>query len=96
MKCDTAVVIVNWNGKKYLKDCFDSLLVQTCKNFKIIFVDNGSSDGSADFVREKYPETQIIRLEKNTGFAKGYNIGIEKAFEDENIKSCNRHASFKL
>lgn len=81
-----AVIIANWNGKKYLKDCFDSLLTQTCKNFKIIFVDNGSDDGSADFVREIYPETEIIQLEKNTGFAKGYNIGMAKALEDENIK----------
>jgi len=81
-----AAVIANWNGKKYLKDCFDSLLIQTHKDFKIVFVDNGSIDGSADFVKENYPETEIIRMEKNTGFAKGYNVGIEKAFEDENIK----------
>lgn len=84
---NTAIVIANWNGKKYLKDCFDSLLAQTCQNFKIIFVDNGSSDGSADFVREKYRETKIIRLEKNTGFAKGYNIGMKKALEDKNIEN---------
>jgi glycosyltransferase involved in cell wall biosynthesis len=87
LNVNTAIVIVNWNGKKYLKDCFDSLLAQTCKNFKIIFVDNGSSDDSADFVREKYRETEIIRLEKNTGFAKGYNIGMEKALEDKNIEN---------
>lgn len=83
---NTAVVIANWNGKKYLKDCFDSLAHQTFRDFKIVFVDNGSEDGSADFVRENYPETEIIRLEKNTGFAKGYNIGMEKALEGENIE----------
>jgi len=83
---EVAVIIANWNGKKYLKDCFDSLLAQTYQNFKIIFVDNGSTDGSADFVRENYPETEIIRLEKNTGFAKGYNIGMKKAFEDKNVE----------
>ncbi|MCX6762558.1 MAG: glycosyltransferase family 2 protein [Candidatus Moranbacteria bacterium] len=84
---NTAVIIANWNGKKYLKNCFDSLASQTHQNFKIIFVDNGSSDGSADFVRENFPKTQIIGLKKNTGFARGYNIGIKKALEDENIKS---------
>lgn len=83
---ETAVIIANWNGKKHLKDCFDSLEKQSYRNFKIIFVDNGSEDGSADFVRENYSETEIIRLEKNTGFAKGYNIGIKKALEDKKIK----------
>lgn len=88
---DTAIVIVNWNGRKYLKDCFDSLGKQTCKNFRIIFVDNGSKDGSVDFVKNNYSETgfsslDIIRLEENTGFCFGYNMGIKKALEDERVK----------
>ncbi len=83
---DTAIVIVNWNGYRYLKDCFDSLRSQTYKNFRIIFVDNGSSDNSVEFVRKNYPGTEIIELEKNTGFCFGYNTGMEKALEDENIK----------
>lgn len=82
---DTAIVIANWNGKKYLKGCFDSLRAQTCKNFKIIFVDNGSDDGSVKFVREKYPEAEIIRLEKNTGFCFGYNTGIKKALDGKGV-----------
>jgi len=81
-----AVVVANWNGKKYLKDCFDSLRAQSCKNFKIILVENGSNDGSEDFARQKYPEVEIVRLEENVGFAKGYNIGIQKAFEDRSIE----------
>lgn len=89
---EVAIVIANWNGKEYLEDCFDSLAAQTIQNFKIVFVDNGSSDDSVDFVRENYSSgafinrLEIIKLEKNTGFAKGYNIGIEKALKDENIK----------
>jgi GT2 family glycosyltransferase len=83
---EVAVVIANWNGKKYLKDCFDSLRAQSQKHFKVVLVDNGSEDGSADFVRENYPETEIVRLEENVGFAKGYNIGMKKSFEDENIE----------
>jgi GT2 family glycosyltransferase len=82
---ETAVIIANWNGKKYLKDCFESLLAQTYRNFKIVFVDNGSEDGSVDFVRENFPQTEIIRLEQNTGFSKGYNIGMKKALEDKSI-----------
>lgn len=88
---DAAIVIVNWNGKKYLKDCFDSLERQTHKNFKVIFVDNGSKDDSVDFVKNNYLETEfpsmeIIQLKKNTGFCFGYNAGIKKALEDESIK----------
>jgi GT2 family glycosyltransferase len=81
-----AVIIANWNGQKYLKDCLESLCKQSYRSFKIVFVDNGSVDGSVDFVREDYPEAEIIILEKNTGFAKGYNIGIKKALEDEDIE----------
>ncbi|MDD3486840.1 MAG: glycosyltransferase family 2 protein [Candidatus Moranbacteria bacterium] len=89
---NSAVIIANWNGKKYLKDCLDSLAGQSSQDFKIVFVDNGSNDGSLDFVRENYAEKgligrmEILSLENNTGFARGYNIGIEKAFEDKNIK----------
>lgn len=83
---NTAIIIVNWNGKKYLKDCFDSLEIQTDKNFKVIFVDNGSKDDSVYFVEKSYPKTEVIKLEKNTGFCFGYNIGIEKALEDEDTK----------
>lgn len=88
---DTAVVIVNWNGKKYLKDCFNSLGRQTDQDFKVIFIDNGSEDDSIDFVKNNYLETNfpsidIIQLEKNTGFCFGYNTGIKKALENKNIK----------
>ncbi|MFA5925343.1 MAG: glycosyltransferase family 2 protein [Parcubacteria group bacterium] len=86
-----AIVIVNWNGKKYLKDCFESLKVQTEKNFRVIFVDNGSEDGSVDFLKNNYssfggPDADIIRLGKNTGFCFGFNAGIKKALGYENIR----------
>ena len=85
-----AVIIVNWNGKKYLKDCFDSLEAQTEKNFKVIFVDNGSEDDSVDFIKANYleaelPSLEIVQLRANTGFCFGYNTGIKKALEDKNI-----------
>jgi len=79
---ETAVIIANWNGKKYLKDCFNSLRAQSYRDFKIILVDNGSEDGSVGFVRENYPETKIIQFEKNTGFCFGYNSGIKEALKD--------------
>jgi len=86
-----AIIIVNWNGKKYLKDCFGSLQDQTYKNFKIIFVDNGSDDDSINFVKRNYleirfPSVDIVQLKRNTGFCFGYNTGIKKALEDKNVK----------
>ena len=78
-----SVVIVNWNGKKFLKDCLDSLRKQKYKNFQIIFVDNNSSDGSIEFVKEfkKYMKIKIIKLNKNYGFAKPNNIGFDYAIK---------------
>jgi len=73
------VIIVNWNGRHLLHDCLSSLRLQNFSNFETILVDNGSSDGSAQFVATKFPEIRIIRLAKNRGFAGGNNIGIREA-----------------
>ena len=70
------VVIVNWNGKKFLSECLDALRAQSYAHFSTILVDNGSVDGSTDFVRENYPEVAIIGLEKNLGFSVANNIAI--------------------
>lgn len=83
---DTAVVIANWNGKEHLEKCLPALRNQTYKNFKTILVDNGSLDNSVFFVEKNYPEVELIKLDKNTGFARANNLGIQKAFADENIK----------
>jgi len=72
-----SVIIVNWNGKKFLKECLDSLLVQSYTDFEIIFVDNGSSDGSIEYVRSNYPYVTILALPQNVGFAAGNNAGFE-------------------
>lgn len=76
-----AIIIVNWNGKKYLKDCLSSLqeLLYPKQKLKIILVDNGSSDGSVSWVKKKYPKTIIIQNNENLGFAKANNIGISFA-----------------
>lgn len=76
-----SVIIVNYNGKKWLKKCFDSLLAQTYQNFEIIFVDNNSKDDSIHFLEKNYKDNRIkiIRNTKNSGFAGGNNLGIQKA-----------------
>ena len=77
-----SVVIPNWNGKKYLRDCLDSLYRGTYRDFEIIIVDNGSEDGSVDFVQRNYPEIKIISLQRNTGVSHALNLGIENARGD--------------
>lgn len=73
------VVIPNLNGMKYLKGCLDSLRAQTMQDFSVILIDNGSEDGSADFVESNYPEAVVRRFEKNRGFCAAVNEGIRMA-----------------
>jgi len=72
-----SIIVLNWNGKVYLKECLESLAAQTYKNFEVIFVDNGSIDGSIEYVKNNFPEVKILTLIKNTGFCKGNNEGIK-------------------
>ena len=81
-----AFVIVGWNNKQLLKDCFDSISQQTYKNVEIIYVDNNSNDNSIDWVQQHYPEVTIIAQKSNTGFAKGNNDGIVEALKDSDVK----------
>ena len=70
-----SIIIVNYNGKSYLKACLKSLLKVNYTNFEIILVDNNSIDGSIEFVENNYPQIKIKKLDKNYGFAEPTNIG---------------------
>ncbi len=72
-------IVVNWNGKKTVTDCLDSILSQTYPNREIIFVDNFSSDGSLGLVKEKYKIDKLIALQRNYGYAEANNIGFKHA-----------------
>jgi len=74
-----SVVVLNWNGKQYLNNCLGSLSKQNYKDFEVILVDNGSTDGSVDYVRKNFPKARVIENKKNLGFTIGNNIGIEKS-----------------
>ena len=74
MELTTTVIIPNYNGMKFMDECIRALNAQTYKNFRILAVDNGSSDGSAEWLREHQIDT--IFLDKNTGFSGAVNIGI--------------------
>ena len=73
------VVIPNWNGRRFLKTCLDSLRAQTYPAIEIIIADNGSSDGSQRYVKANYPEAVLIELGANQGFTGACNIGMEAA-----------------
>jgi GT2 family glycosyltransferase len=75
-----SIIIVNWNGEKFLDICLASLRAQTYKNFEVIVVDNFSTDNSIKFLEKNYLDfVKIIKNTENFGFAKGNNIGIQAA-----------------
>lgn len=74
-----SVVIVNWNGKRWLDKLLASVFSQTYKNYEVIFVDNASTDDSVEYIKKHFPETRIIKRDSNGGFAAGNNTGIEAA-----------------
>lgn len=74
----SSVIIVNWNGERFLERCLAALMAQTVKPHEIIVVDNASSDGSVEIVR-RFPSVRLMTQDQNTGFARGNNLAIEAA-----------------
>ena len=76
----TSIIVVNWNGGKYLPECLRSLKDQTFADFEVILVDNGSTDESIEYVRSHFQGfVQVIQNDKNVGFARANNQGIAVA-----------------
>ena len=73
----TTIIIPNYNGLDFLEPCLESLSRQTVHDFKVLVVDNGSSDGSVEWLRER--EIPSVFLEENTGFPGAVNVGIREA-----------------
>lgn len=74
-----SIIIVNYNGKSYLEKCLKSLAEINYHNIEIILVDNNSSDSSLEYVKDNYPNTIILKLDKNYGFAKPNNMATKIA-----------------
>ncbi len=77
-----AVVILNWNGKKYLADFLPSVIASTYQNLEIVVGDNGSSDDSVQFLKAHYPSITILKNDQNYGFTGGYNRILERVEAD--------------
>ncbi|HET9429529.1 MAG TPA: glycosyltransferase family 2 protein [Chitinophagaceae bacterium] len=73
-----AVVILNWNGRKYLQHFLPSVMASTYPNYDVIVADNGSTDDSVEFLQREFPLVRLIRLDRNYGFAKGYNEALKQ------------------
>lgn len=76
-----SIIIVGYNSRKDLPDCFESIYKSTYKDFRIIFVDNNSSDASIEYVKNNYPDTVTIKNTQNLGFAAANNLAINKSIE---------------
>jgi len=73
-----SIVIVNWNGGKYLSRCLASVYEQGL-DVEVILVDNASTDGSAQKAKERFPEINLLQLDENKGYSVGCNVGVKDA-----------------
>ncbi len=83
-----SVVVVNWNGRAHLERGLPALLAQRRVDYEVLLVDNGSTDDSVEFVRERFPQVRLLPLDRNYGFARGNNAGIAEC-ESEFVVTLN-------
>ena len=76
---EVSIVIVTWNGRRYLDACLRAVEAQRSVSAEVILVDNASTDGTAEFVRARFPRVRVIVLAENRGFAGGNNAGAREA-----------------
>lgn len=74
-------IVITYNGKKWLDKCFGSLLMSSIP-LEIIAIDNSSSDGTPDIIKENFPEVELIVSKTNLGFGQANNIGLKKALKE--------------
>lgn len=77
-----SIIVLNWNGKDHLEECLGSLSHLDYPAYKVVLVDNASTDGSVEWIASRYPQVHILRNEKNLGFAEGNNVGIRFALSE--------------
>ena len=72
------VVVVNWNGERWLRPCLDALARQSVTDFETWVVDNASTDGSVALLEREYPHVRVLRNDTNLGFAGGNNTALRQ------------------
>jgi GT2 family glycosyltransferase len=76
-----SIHIVTWNSMRFIPDLLESIMGQTYRDFNVLVIDNGSTDGIEGFLREHYPDITFIRNARNLGFSPAHNQGIRYAIE---------------
>ena len=74
-----SIIVLNWNGLRYLGRCLDAIAAQTFQDYEVLVLDNNSTDGSVEDVPQRWPAFQMVRFSQNLGFAAGNNRGAELA-----------------
>lgn len=78
------VLILSYNGKHLLEECISSYLTNDYPNYEVIVIDNGSDDGTKEWVEANYPNVFVLRTEKNLAYSGGFNFGLNYAFNKQN------------
>jgi len=74
------ILILSYNGKYLLEDSISSYLANDYPSFEVVVIDNGSTDGTKEWIASNYPAVFVLRTEKNLGYSGGFNLGLDYAF----------------
>ena len=77
-----SIILLNWHGWRDTIACLDSLVSQDYNDYRVLVVDNGSTDDSVARIRAAHPEIPIMETGRNLGFSGGCNVGVRRALED--------------
>ena len=94
-KIQISIIIPNFNGEQFLKECLNSIKKQNFSHYEVIIVDNGSNDGSVEYLNENYDEFTLIQNQENLGFATAVNQGI-KASNAEYVFLLNNDTELEV
>lgn len=89
------VILVTWNGLTLTKECLRLLYLQQGVDFRVVLVDNSSSDSTVAWVQQNYPQVQCIGLTDNVGFGRANNIGAQQALQDDVLVFLNNDTRFE-
>jgi len=78
------VLILSYNGKPLLEEAIESYLDNDYKHFEVVVIDNGSTDGTKEYVEKNWPGVKLLRTEVNLKYSGGFNFGLQYAFEEQN------------